>query len=149
MLNPADDNGHVLYPRFGSDRFDDQYSVAESVLKDLDQGIDAMSAKLVLMDRYETMYNIFDHKRYGHTRPLGVVAMHAKEDASSYSKLYRTIWRYSQHRIHEQFGLSLGDFLDLPHDIVELLFKISTETSRKKDPELDNLKRDIEKMQKS
>lgn len=121
------------------------YTALETLLAKIPHGLDSFDTKLVLMDHYEQTYGIFDHERFGEARPLSVVAMHPKEDATSYSKLYRTIWRFAQHRIYERTGLNLNEFLELPHDIVELLFKISTETSKQQDAPLEQIMKDLKK----
>ncbi len=141
----------MLFPYFGHQVLkDDEYAVTRSILEDLgSNSLDSRSARLVLMDRYESMFGIFDHERLGRSKPLSVVAMHPKEDATSYSKLYRTFFRYRQHRINEKFGLDIHEFLSLPHEFVELMFKVSTEETKAQDPQLDQLKKDLDKMGKA
>jgi hypothetical protein len=137
----------VLYGTFGLDRVKDKLpSPVDVLLTRIPGGLDdSISAKLVLQEEYETMYGIYNHDDPYNQRPLALVGMQPKEDVSRYSKLYRTIRRYSFHEIHSKFGLSLTEFLDLPHDIVELLFEISAEQAQKQQPSIDKTLKDLEK----
>lgn len=139
----------MLYSSFGLDRVRDELpSPVDVLLSRIPGGIDdGISTKLVLQEEYETMYGIYNHDDPYNRRPLALVGMQPKEDISRYSKLYRTIRRYALHEIHAKFGLSLTEFLDLPHDIVELLFEISTEKAQKEQPNIDAAVKALEKGQ--
>lgn len=95
--------------------------------------VDSYTAKLLLRETYETMYKIFDHDndRLTKYRPLGIVAQHPKEDAINYSLMYRTIYRYTQYDIMGLVGLNLDQFLEMPHEYVELIFKIAMDKAAK------------------
>jgi hypothetical protein len=148
MIEPSDE-GHVLMPRFGLEqlsRDENRNPVLSSLLPDIGvQGLDSVSAKIVQIDRYETTFNIFDHERFSESKLYALVAMHPKEDATSYSKLYRSIYRYHHHQIYQKTGLSLDRFFELPHDIVELLFKISTETAKQDNGPIDKMLEELKK----
>lgn len=94
------------------------------------------------------MYAIFDHERFSKHRPLALVAMHEKENASSHSRLYNTIQRFCNSDIHSTTGLSLTEFLALPREYVELLFKVATARAQTRTPGVDQAIRDIEKLGK-
>lgn len=95
--------------------------------------IDSISAKLMLLEAYETMYQIYNHEaeqlneRGDPIRPLALVAMHSKENDTNYSSMHRLIARYALHDIGDKFKLSLTEFLDLPHEITDLLFRIASD----------------------
>ncbi len=119
----------------------------EALLEKVSAGLDSISTKLVLQEAYETMYTIFDHENpaLSKMRPLAVVAMHPKENASEYSKLYRFFYRYTQHRIHELFGVSVTQMLELPHEIVEKMFEISAQHAKKETPQIEGAMRELER----
>lgn len=121
----------MLYHSFGL-ALDDKEGPLEELIAKVGK-IDSYTAQLLLRETYETMYRIFDHDnpRLTKHRPFGIVAQHPKEDVTNYSLLYRTIYRYSQYDIYQQFGLNVDEFLELPHELTELLFKIAMEKAAK------------------
>lgn len=96
--------------------------------------VNQVEARLMLMQAYETTFDIFDHIKHeamdesvtdiDNRRPLASMAMHRAEDASSESRLYGTIELFSDRDVHKFFGLSLNEFLDLPHDICEHILTV-------------------------
>lgn len=105
---------------------------------------DSISLKLVLQEEYETIYGICNHDDVN-KNPLALVSMHPKENVASRSKLYNTIRRYDFHEIYQKFGVSLPEFLGLPHEYVELLFQMSAEKAKEKQPGIDKVLKDLEK----
>lgn len=95
--------------------------------------LDSISAKLLLLEAYETMYRIYNHEnaplneRGDPIRPLALVAMHPQENDTNYSSLHRLIARYALHDIGDKFKISITEFLRLPHEITDLLFRISSD----------------------
>lgn len=109
--------------------------------------MDSLTAKLLLRESYETIYGIFDHERFSDQRPLALVAMHPKENASSHSRLYNTVQRFYNSDIYSATGLSLTDFLNLPREYVELLFAMHTKRALSRTPSINQTIRDIEKLE--
>lgn len=87
---------------------------------------------MILQESYETLYLIcnYDDPGLNKHRPLALVAMQPKENVADYSKLYRTVVRYKDHDILKVFGLNLSEFLDMPHEMVELMFKLSLQHAK-------------------
>lgn len=116
--------------------------------------LDSYSTKLLLLEAYETFYEIYNHEsvptnRNGEPkRPLAVVAKHPKEDADTYSRLYRIFYRFVDMRIGQMFNIDFGSFLNLPHDYVEHMFKVATDVmeQRKRDPKLQRLLQEMDNM---
>ncbi len=50
-------------------------------------------------------------------RPLSSVALHDAENVCDPSRLYEVIKLYADRKVYTHYGLSLTDYLDLPHDI--------------------------------
>lgn len=98
-----------------------------------------------MREQYEQSYGIFDHELMGESRPMALVAAHPKEDVGEFSALYRAIWRFNHHGIHAKFGLSIDKFLELPHDIVEMIYQIATMETVRKGKVLDDGLRELEK----
>lgn len=116
----------------------------EELLEKVTGGLDSISAKLILQETYETMYKIFDHEKFSAARPLALVAMQPKENTAEYSKLYRTVYRYQNHQIKDLFGLNLVEFLQLPRELVELMFEISSNAAKREGPQVDKALRQLE-----
>lgn len=136
------------FSTFGHQRIRDELPTpVEAMLRKVTVGLDSISTKLILQESYETLYNIFNHDNpaVSKTRPLALVALHPKENASEYSKLYRFFYRYTQHRINELFGISATEMLELPHEIVEKMFEISAQQAKKETPGIESALRDLER----
>lgn len=95
--------------------------------------MDSITAKLILIDAYETTYGIYNHadEAANKGRPLGLIAMHPKEDFSTHSALYNTIRRFKKYKVGNQdnFNISLIEFLQLPKDISDLVLDIMAKES--------------------
>ncbi len=65
--------------------------------------------------------------------------MHESEDINDGSLLEEIIRSYAVKRIYETFHISLLEFLELPVDIVQMLFSIAEEEDSKKASELSKL----------
>lgn len=102
--------------------------------------LSSAQTELGLRELYETMYGIYDHDRPdARMRPLALVALHPKENTSSYSPLYRRIDRFKRLRMYELFGMPLDRFLAMPTEYVEYCFRlaeISTHEEGKKTEEV-------------
>lgn len=83
------------------------------------------AAQVMLSMAYETTYGIYDHYNPSDNDPLAPVAMHEAEQYKELSGLYRSIERYERQGIHNRFGLSLTDYLELPRDIIAMLTDIT------------------------
>lgn len=101
---------------------------------------------MLLQESYETLYQICNHDSEVVTkmRPLALVAMQPKENVADYSKLYRTVVRYKDHNILGTFGLNLKEFLDMPHEMVELMFKLSLIHAQKNNATVSKALKDME-----
>ena len=82
-------------------------------------------ASLLMLDRYETAYGIYNHSNPIDNRPLALVGMHWSEDSASGSLMYERISQHMNNNIYKYFGLSLTEFLDLPTDIVSYILEVS------------------------
>jgi len=80
---------------------------------------------LLLRERYETMFGIFNHSAAGIDRPLGLVAMHSAENVCIGSTLDERIKQFADLEVGKHFNISLKDMLDLPTDIVNVMLEVS------------------------
>lgn len=90
---------------------------------------------------FDISYDIYNHREPEEEyNPLAPVLMHEKEQYFKDSKLYRTIERFEKFDINNQFGLSLDEFLALPHEVVEMIFDVSTKVIERKNKNIGQLK---------
>lgn len=92
---------------------------------------DHLTGRSILYQAYETTFGVFDYMAQAMTehaqldpdlkRPLASVALHFAEDVSSTSRLYELIRAFKDRKVYSVMGLSLTEFLDLPHDICEFI----------------------------
>jgi len=87
---------------------------------------------MVMQDLYETEYGIYNHLQKNKNRPIASVAFHQSEDINDGSLLEEIIRTYTVKNIKNLYGINLIDFLELPQDIVEMLFSIADEENNKK-----------------
>jgi hypothetical protein len=85
----------------------------------------ATDAQLLLRDRYDQTYGIFNHDLGDPDRPWALIGMHWAEDCSTGSYLYERIEAFEDKKIYARFGLSLTEFLALPRDVTDHLFRIA------------------------
>ena len=83
--------------------------------------------KMVLIDIYETYFEIYDHLgsigRGEKARPLASVALHEIESIGEGSDLYLTIDRYFEKNVFKHTGLKLHEFLNYPREYTILVYK--------------------------
>ena len=103
--------------------------------------LSSIDGRLVMQDLYEAKYGIYNHLDPNNTKLLSSVAMHACEDTTENSILEEIIRSYMVKNIKDLYGLSLIEFLDLPMDIIDLLFKIGNEDIARKDETLKQLEK--------
>lgn len=86
--------------------------------------------KLLLQEKYETVFKIYDHDR-DDAHPLALVTLHKAENTSLGSPYKKRMREYAMNGVLKYFGLSFTEFLDLPRDILEDILEASREEQRK------------------
>tara|TARA_B100000929_G_scaffold275393_1_gene249271 strand:- start:677 stop:1132 length:456 start_codon:yes stop_codon:yes gene_type:complete len=140
-LKDEDDNGHVLFSRFGARQRNKRTEIdklLESVKK-----IDSISAQILLREAYEVSYEIVNREEDPY-HPWEMVLERHKENYTLYGTLYRTIYSYRLRDINKRFGLNLAEFLDLPREFVELIFEICHKEDETGQETLQNLAEELE-----
>lgn len=125
------------------------HTQVDELLDQVEGNLSGIDIKLLLREAYETAYGITNHDDPGQQRPLGLVAATEKETYSKNSGLYQRMERYRFHDIYSKFGLSIDQFLDLPREHVEMLFKISTEHEERLAPELEAQRQALKSLNRS
>lgn len=81
---------------------------------------DGITNEMVAREVYDITFGVNDHDN--DSSPLSLVKMHPTEDVTSRSMLYTRVKRFINLDIHSATGLNLTEFLELPREMVELIF---------------------------
>ena len=111
----------MVYSQFGLDQLTESVEL-DRLLKVVEK-VDSLSAQLLLREAYEISYRIHDHA-FGTYHAWNLALNRPKENYCEYGTLYRTVHAYHLREVHKRFGYNLTEFLDLPRELVELIFKI-------------------------
>ena len=95
-----------------------------------------------MQEAYEISYGIYDHDNEDH--PWALALKSDREDYTSYSPMYHLFHRYRLRDIHKRWGLSITDFLELPHEYVELIFEITEQEDKKDQKAYNDVKRSLD-----
>lgn len=99
--------------------------------------------QMLLMEKYETKFNIHNHDLDTNDRPFALVAMHDCEDVSLGSLLYEDVVSFADNRVYKFFNISIKDFLDMPPYVCKMLIDISKVLSNKENTEAANVLNNI------
>lgn len=139
----------MCHRSFGEDE-EGEDQVFDNALQDLIERAPKLvstDAQLLLRDRYETSYNIFNHAApgpMGGHHPLALVLQHWNEDTVTDGPLRERVEQYLDHQILKHFGLSLEEFLDNPSYKCNLLLKIAAERNAKDDRVTSDIINDLD-----
>lgn len=100
----------------------------------------------MLRQFYETRFGLFDHIREADARPLSTVALYDAEENGPTSLLYARINQYIKSDIYKYTGLNLNEFLSLPREIIQLLFKAAEGKARAEGQTLDGIQSQLDAM---
>lgn len=89
------------------------------------QPLCSTDADIVMREKYETAYSLYNHEAPDPEHPLAIIRMHPGEDASTGSLLYERIEQFEERKIYQRFGLTLKDFLDLPSDVCMKVMEVA------------------------
>lgn len=107
--------------------------------------MDSTQAQIMLASAYDVAFQIYHHDPNISENPLDLVAYHAAEDYHQYSGIYRAIDRFHRLEIASRFGLSLYDYLQLPHDYISMVNEIAL----KKTQQEQEIQKQVEQEQES
>ena len=101
---------------------------------------------IVLRQFYETKFGIFDHILNGDRRPMSSVALYDAEENGANSLLYSRIESYMRSGVYKYTGLNLVEFLNLPREIVQLIFKLTENQSHTEGQALNEVQQHLKSM---
>lgn len=114
--------------------------IQESSLQELiDRSPQMLStdAQLVLRDRYETTYGIFNHNAPAADHPFALVLMHWNEDAITHGPLHERMNQYIDADIAKFFHLNFQEWIDQPTYVCNLQLDLARERLRKEAPQME------------
>lgn len=130
---------------FGVDKAEDRRWFTELAANT--KKVDSFTAELLLRERYETYYGIFNHddESAGKLRPLALAALHPKEDSFRYSLRHRLMWRFRDYEIGKHWNLSYKEFMELPWEETQAIFQIEQRRAQQQLREEEARRRQEEK----
>ncbi len=93
--------------------------------------LDPIDTTLILRQFYETKFGVFDHINKGTGKPLSSVALYDAEENGRTSILYSRIERYMRSNVFKYTGLNLVDFMNLTPEIVNHVYRIAEENTKR------------------
>jgi hypothetical protein len=107
--------------------------------------INSTDVQLLLRDRYETTYGIYNHDVPANDRQLALVGMHLKEDTYRHSLLHERIRMFGVNEVHKHYGLNLKEFLELPTDVCSLILEECAKLRGQSNKQTDDIVSRLEK----
>ncbi len=105
--------------------------------------LSSVDLQIVLYDLYETIYGIYNHVSNNRNRPLASVAFHDSEDFTTGSLLEGSMKNYIEKNIGEFFKISYLEFMELPRDVIELMFEVAGREIKKRTAIANNIQSEL------
>lgn len=96
----------------------------------------SIHARMVLNDRYEKTYQIYDHDDPG-AAPFAPILMHWNQDTITEGGLHERMKEFMGLDVAKYFNISFPEFLDQPTYVCELMLKTVRDKIRKDAPEIE------------
>lgn len=105
-------------------------------------------AQMVLRDKYETTYGIYNHADPANDNPFALVMMLDSEDVITHGELHERMSQYVDCDIHKYFGLSFDAWLDQPSYVIRMQLELAQEKIKKEAPMAEALRKQLEGINK-
>lgn len=109
-----------------------------------ERNFNILKAKLFLSEAYDIDYNLYNHNDPSLSHPFQQHLMTEKKMIKPYGLFKQYMDRYYSHQILKFFGISFIDFIQLPIDKVEDMFKATMSWAEKETAMIDDAKREFE-----
>lgn len=83
------------------------------------------SAQIILRQKYETAFGIYDHTGPDGEHPLALVMHNWSEDNVSYGRLRERLEAFAEHSVGKWFSISFKEFIDMPTYVCDMMLEIS------------------------
>ena len=91
-------------------------------------------AQMVLRDRYETSFQIYNHSLESSDHPFALIMMNWNEDSISQGSLHERMNQYIDYDIQKYFGLSFIEFIEQPTYVILMQLEIAVGRLKKEAP---------------
>lgn len=144
-------------PTFGRNYKGELNSIVDNIINLLskvpDEGVPSTVAQSMLIEEYETFYNIYNHDDDNMSNsdgtgklPMPLIGKHLREDSKSFNTLIDRIDQFIDLRVHHYTGLNLTEFLDLPRSLSRTI-RLSCENRSKREANVgDDFRRQLEQL---
>lgn len=99
--------------------------------------------KIVLLDMYETHAGIYNQINNPYSTPLSSVGFHPSEDYNTGSLLEQSMSSYIRKGIKELFNISYIEYMELPHDVMELMHDVANKEISVKKSQIDQIEKEM------
>jgi len=96
-----------------------------------------------MKELYEIEYGIHNH--FNSKDPISTVVFNSCEDINTGSHLEEIMKNYILKNIHNLFGIDFITFLELPKDIIEMMFDVAEKEIIKKHQAINDLDNELKK----
>ena len=83
------------------------------------------SAQIILRQKYETAFGIYDHEGPDGEHPLALVMHNWSEDNVSYGRLRERMEAFAEHSTGKWFNTSFKEFIDMPTYVCDMMLEIA------------------------
>lgn len=91
---------------------------------------------MLLLDRYETTYGIYNHEDVG-AHPFAAILMHWNQDVIIEGGLHERMKEFVSLEVGKAFNISFAEFIDQPTYVCELMLRTVKDKIRKDAPEIE------------
>jgi hypothetical protein len=116
--------------------FGDKVDIEESIgdLITSSPRLVSTDAQMVLRDRYETSFKIYDHNEKAGDHPFALIMMNWNEDTVTAGSLHERMVQYIDRDIQKYFGISFNEFIEQPTYVIAMQLDIAEDRIRKEAP---------------
>lgn len=124
---------------------DNIHLFADARCKVQERNFNILKAKLFLTEAYDIDYNLYNHNDPNLSHPFQQHLITEKKMIKPYGLFKQYMDRYYNHQILKFFGLSFTEFIQLPIDKVEDMFKATMSWAEKETAMIDDAKEEFER----
>lgn len=96
------------------------------------------SAQIILRQKYETAFGIYDHAGPDGEHPLALVMHNWSEDNVSYGRLRERLEAFAEHSVGKWFSISFKEFIDMPTYVCDMMLEIAENMQNRLESTMSN-----------
>lgn len=114
----------------------------------LSKRLPSTSAQIILRERYEDAFGVYNHKGQEGTHPLALVMHNWSEDNVTGGRLRERMEAFAENGVAKHFNISFHEFIQQPTYVCDMMLDVSEAMNQRdvNSPEAAELKRLAESM---